>query len=546
MRLFFFIFLFSLIPFKKDNFLSFLKNNDVAKYGYIRLNLNNIPTKRNFTIKEIDLAKLNIRYRPIKQPVLISVINDSKIKKINEKEQIVSNKEQIASNKDNNFQKKNLILKSEKKEFKKDYDDFINVNSDPENDLINDEINIFEVIGKALNYNPKIKMQISAVEASKEDLKQIYASIYPTIDLSLSKGYVKDDSSGSTTNSNSERSPQDFSINLEQELYTGGKLSAELLKAKKKLNLEEENLRLVKYDIMLQAAFAYLEVLQNKKLIELNNLKENKLTNDLKSVELLVNVGSASQSDLVFAQSKLVETTAQKVASLNLYNVSKINYKEIVGDPLPNVVFTEPNIDNLIFPKSFNDAMGIALQKNPDLNIINLKEQIAIADVKSNFSEVMPNVKLDAEYQMSDDKTSKGSSSDKAEITATVNIPIFKGGKNLSKIKQAKIIAKQVRYELESKKNEVTQNISKSWSDFKTNETLLKSANINIEARKLILDGVQQEYKIGLKSLIDVLQSKENLIDAEFNRINITKDYIFSALKLKADIGELSLKDLYI
>ena len=49
-----------------------------------------------------------------------------------------------------------------------------------------------------------------------------------------------------------------------------------------------------------------------------------------------------------------------------------------------------------------------------------------------------------------------------------------------------------------------------------------------------------------MKSYIDLLQIKEDLIDAEFNKITATKNYIFSALQLKADIGELSLEDLYI
>ena len=75
---------------------------------------------------------------------------------------------------------------------------------------------------------------------------------------------------------------------------------------------------------------------------------------------------------------------------------------------------------------------------------------------------------------------------------------------------------------------------------------MLKAANINIEARKLILEGIEQEAKLGIKSYIDLLQSKEELIDAEFNKITATKNYIISALQLKADIGELSLKDLYI
>ena len=69
---------------------------------------------------------------------------------------------------------------------------------------------------------------------------------------------------------------------------------------------------------------------------------------------------------------------------------------------------------------------------------------------------------------------------------------------------------------------------------------------MSIEARKLMLQGIEKEAEIGLKSYIDVLQSKEELIDAEFNKITAIKNYIVSALQMKADIGDLSLKDLYI
>ena len=69
---------------------------------------------------------------------------------------------------------------------------------------------------------------------------------------------------------------------------------------------------------------------------------------------------------------------------------------------------------------------------------------------------------------------------------------------------------------------------------------------MSIEARKLMLQGIEKEADIGLISYIDVLQSKEELIDAEFNKITAIKNYIVSALQMKADIGDLSLKDLYI
>ena len=82
--------------------------------------------------------------------------------------------------------------------------------------------------------------------------------------MNLSKGYKDTDSSTKTSTTDESTSPQDFSINLEQELYTGGKLSAELNKARSNLKIEEENLRIAKYEIFLESALVYLDVLEKK------------------------------------------------------------------------------------------------------------------------------------------------------------------------------------------------------------------------------------------------------------------------------------------
>ena len=49
-----------------------------------------------------------------------------------------------------------------------------------------------------------------------------------------------------------------------------------------------------------------------------------------------------------------------------------------------------------------------------------------------------------------------------------------------------------------------------------------------------------------MRSYIDVLKSKEDLIDAEFEKIKANHQLILSALQLKANIGELSLRNLDI
>ena len=510
----------------------------------IRLNIDKIPYKNDFILEEFKTSNFILKNKPKIYPILITSINDSKNKTYNE---VIGNIKEEVNNK---FKKKDIVFNKNKKNQNNEII-FIN-NYHTTTDLVENkneflaDLNITETINKAIKYNPKIKAQETFYDSSKEKIKQVYSAALPSIEMNLSKGYKDTDSSTKTSTTDESTSPQDFSINLEQELYTGGKLSAELNKARSNLKIEEENLRIAKYEIFLESALVYLDVLEKKKLVELNNLKEEKFKNDYKSIEMLVNVGTASQSDLVFAQSILVQTAAEKIASVNEYNVTKANYKKVVGENLPEANLKEPKINKINFPNDSEEAIKIALANNPKIRIAELEESISKFDIKSNFSEALPKLSLDAEYQSSDDVVSKGSSLDSAEITANLKVPLFKGGGNISKIKEAKIIAKKVRYELENKRNEVTQNVLKSWTDLQTSETLLKAANINIEAKKLILNGVEQETKLGIKSYIDLLQSKEDLIDAEFNKINATKKYIISALQLKADIGELSLKDLYI
>ena len=568
MRFFlFFLFSYFYIEHTTGFFNSFFNVNgkNVLFSNNTRLNIDRIPYRNHLIVKKFDVANFNFKTKPKTTNNIFTNFTDSKIDRVKTNEKVIIAEAPILKKKNNHKYNDRSLIKENNdflpsKNFKKIANNLVVMVKDhneevptdeiipkeEENKIASEKLEIVETINKAIEYNPRIKAQTASYESSKENLKQIYSAIFPSIEMNLSKGYKDIDSSSSGTKTSENVNPQNFSINLEQNLYTGGKFTAEKNKAKSQLLIEEENLKLTRYEIILESALAYLDVLEKKKLIELNNLKEEKFKNDLKSIELLVNVGRSSQSDLVFTQAKLVQTAAEKIASINEFEISKANYKKIVGEFLPNAILTEPKINKVNFPNNFEKALDIAFKNNPKIKIARLEENIAKFDVKSKFADTLPNVSLDAEYKSTDDTTAKGSYSNTAEITAELSIPIFKGGGNYSKIKQAKMIAKKVRYELEDKKNEVTQEVTKSWSNFKTSETMLKSANINIEAKKLILEGIEQETNLGMKSFIDLLQSKEDLIDAEYNKINATKNYIISVIQLKADIGELSLKDLYI
>ena len=508
-------------------------------YPYIKLSIKNIPMKKkDIKVNLIDKKDLKLKLKPKILNNEYQYLSDSKIspKLLKKKPSQINVQDKIIAREENTKKLTNIHFVNQK-----------NIADDKDRVMHQSVVvKLADTINKSFLYNPKIKAQKKLFESSKENINQVQSNYFPSIDLNVSKGFSKVDSASATRTAKERRSPQDISINLTQNLYSGGKISAEIKKAKNQYLIEEENFKLVKQEVILESAEVFLELLEQKKLIELNKLKEHRFTKDLESIELLFKVGKASQSDLIFVKSELIKIVAEKIASINKLEFIETKYKNIVGDFIPKSQLEEPKFKNINLPENYVTAETIALKNNPKYRKLLIEEKISKNEVRSQFADALPNITLDAEYRTADDFSSKGSSSDTAEITAELTIPLFRGGKNLSKIKQAKLIAKKVRYDLENKKNETIQEVKNSWSNYKTFEINLKSATISYEAKKLILEGIEQEAKLGMRSYIDVLKSKEDLIDAEFEKIKANHQLILSALKLKANIGELSLKNLDI
>ena len=204
----------------------------------IRLNIDKIPYKNDFILEEFKTSNFILKNKPKIYPILITSINDSKNKTYNE---VIGNIKEEVNNK---FKKKDIVFNKNKKNQNNEII-FIN-NYHKTTDLVENkneflaDLNITETINKAIKYNPKIKAQETFYDSSKEKIKQVYSAALPSIEMNLSKGYKDTDSSTKTSTTDESTSPQDFSINLEQELYTGGKLSAELNKARSNLKIEED------------------------------------------------------------------------------------------------------------------------------------------------------------------------------------------------------------------------------------------------------------------------------------------------------------------
>ena len=287
MRFFlFFLFSYFYIGYTASLFNSFFnfKGKNVLFSNNTRLNIDRIPYRNHLIVKKFDVANFNFKTKPVTTNNIFTNFTDSKIDRVKTSEKIIVVEAPVLKKKDNH-NKRSIIKENNdfllSKNFKKIANNLVvmvkdhteevpteeTIPKEEENKIASEKLEIIETINKAIEYNPRIKAQTASYESSKENLKQIYSGIFPSIEMNLSKGYKDIDSSSSGTKTSENVNPQNFSINLEQNLYTGGKFTAEKNKAKSLLLIEEENLKLTRYQIILESALAYLDVLEKKKLI---------------------------------------------------------------------------------------------------------------------------------------------------------------------------------------------------------------------------------------------------------------------------------------
>ena len=182
-----------------NSFFNF-KGKNVLFSNNTRLNIDRIPYRNHLIVKKFDVANFNFKTKPVTTNNIFTNFTDSKIDRVKTSEKIIVVEAPILKKKDNH-NKRSIIKENNdfllSKNFKKiannlavmvkDHTEEVPteeiIPKEEENKIASEKLEIIETINKAIEYNPRIKAQRASYESSKENLKQIYSGIFPSIEM---------------------------------------------------------------------------------------------------------------------------------------------------------------------------------------------------------------------------------------------------------------------------------------------------------------------------------------------------------------------------
>jgi len=403
---------------------------------------------------------------------------------------------------------------------------------------------IFDALGQAYNTNPTLQSQRAYLRAVDENVAIAKSGYRPNV--SLNGKYTDSDTDVKNSEFEPDGDSYSYSARISQPLFSGLQTVNAVKSADSMVKAEQNNLYNVEQSVLLDASTAYLDVVQNKAIVDLQKNNEKLLKKRLDETLQRFNVGEVTRTDVSQARARYARAKADRISSEGTLEASKAVYARVIG-VAPTEVKTPDGLLDKFLPKTFEEALEYAKVHSYSIlqaqNNFDSKEY----DVKANTGALLPQVSLDGSAVRSRnyiDGFDGVGERDDVEWSVNMSVPLYNGGETRARIRQSKYQKWQAQEQVLNAERQVTSNVTSAWEYMVANKAMISSIQEQVKANEIALDGVQKEEALGNRTILDVLDAYQELLNSNVEEVKARRNYNVSSLQLLQAMGRLTAKDL--
>lgn len=398
-----------------------------------------------------------------------------------------------------------------------------------------------EALIKAYQSNPTLEAGRASLRATDEQVSQALSNWRPNVSLSGEAGFRDLDTDQNGTETDNSLTPYTVGAEVVQPLYRGGRTVAETDRAEARIRAARAALRSSEQDVLLQVATAYFNVLRDTAVVELNQNNVRVLERQLEATRDRFSVGEVTRTDVSQAEARLAGSKADLISAQGNLANTRAQYERLVGNKPDNLEIPNP-LSGL--PTSVTDVLAIAQEQHPDVVQAQYTEDAAKSDIRLSEGSLYPEVNLSAGVQRAYEASQEDLTSDSAEILAQVTVPLYQKGAVYSSVRAAKQTAGQARVQVDEARRAVIENATSSWETLVTARASIESQQAQVSSAEVALDGVQREASVGSRTVLDVLDQEQELLQARVNLVGSRRDAAVAEFQVKAAMGALNAQVL--
>jgi outer membrane protein len=401
---------------------------------------------------------------------------------------------------------------------------------------------LIEALSTTYNSNPDLLASRALLRQTDETLAQAVANWRPRVTVSLN--YNKNIDANYpviSPNSFATLNGRSTTLQLTQPLFRGGKTAAETKQAQANIQAQRASLADTEQTVLLSAVTSYADVVQNIAIADARQNNVRVLVQQLDATRERFRVGELTITDVSQAEARLELAKADLVQADTQVRIAEAAFQRTVGTK-PGKLGEIPLVGGL--PGSEEEAVALAMDGGARSVSAQYRISAASYGVNSAVGDLLPQVNLVGTVQQQFDLQYPGDKYYNYILGVQATIPIYQGGGEWSKVRQAKELVAQRRNELDSARRTVAENVIRAWRQLDSSRSRVTSFEAQVRANEVALNGVRQEALVGSRTTLDVLNAEQELLNSQVNLIQARRDVQVSYYGVLSGIGRLTARSL--
>ena len=404
---------------------------------------------------------------------------------------------------------------------------------------------IFDAMSHAYNTNPTLHGERATSGAKNEDAAMARSGFRPNI--ALQGSYTDSHSNASRTGGKGptvDGHNKKYGGVVKQSLFSGFQTYNSVKSADYAAKAELFNLADVEQSVLLDASTAYLDVVRDEAIVNLQKNNEKLLKKQLDETMARYNVGEVTRTDVAQSRASYSQARSDLVLAEGNLAISRANYLDIVGKDPQNVQFPE-NLSKL-FPTNYADTLRYAEDNNYALQAAKKALKAAKYNVNSQTGALLPEVSFTASTGKNKSSTHTGydPTTQSTEYTLDMSIPLYSGGATRAAIRKSKYQRWAAEENLRAAESAVQLGVTSGWEMMETSKANITSIREQVKASAIALEGTQKEESLGNRTVLDVLNAYQALLESQVGEVKARHGYYVSGLQLMQAMGKLTAKNL--
>jgi len=425
-------------------------------------------------------------------------------------------------------------------------------------------IDLYGAMTTAQAQNRDIASTESAVAAGHEQVNIAKAELLPQIHLGLD-GRIIDKDNAAWSPILSERTVRGNAA-FSQLIYSDGAWAGYSIEK----HLQEARvgeLDLVRLDVGLEAATAYLDVLRAQTRLQIQRQNLTFSRTNLERAQVRVSVGDANRSELYRWESKIASEQAQVMQAAVNRRLATLELNRVLDQPLEvplelvdstlddqYLTLVPPRVDNYTRdPRSLEVLRDFLVQKglegSPELQ----QFDASILATEREYSAAtrsfwVPDIGLTGGINHVFSRSGEGSTTTDPlapddtfwNVGMFVSLPLFEGAARFAETRRTTQDTYRLMRGRQATAQRIEQNVRNSVFQVAASRLAIDLGRTAAEAARLNLELVADNYIMGRVSLVDLLDAQTNSLNADLAAIDAINDYLIDLMLVERAVGQFT------